>query len=89
MNPQDKTVRIRHDRPNCIGCNACAAIAPQFWEMSDMDGKSDIIGSSKTPEGWEELDITEADLDVNLNAAESCPVNVIHLVRIGDNQQLI
>lgn len=90
MNPQDsKTYKIRHDRPNCIGCNACASIAPEFWEMSPMDGKSDIIGSAKTEEGWEELDISEADYEKNITAAESCPVNVIHLIEIGSGKQLI
>lgn len=89
MNPQDKKYRIRHDRPNCIGCNACAAIAPGFWEMSVMDGKSDVIGSKLGEDGWEELEISEADLDMNMHAAESCPVNVIHLIQIGDGKQLI
>lgn len=85
----DKKYRIRHDRPNCIGCSACASIAPAFWEMSPMDGQSDIIGSNKTPEGWEELDISEADFQCNMDAAEACPVNVIHLIQIGDGKQLI
>jgi ferredoxin len=89
VNPQDKKYRIRHDRPNCIGCNACAAIAPKFWEMSDLDGRSDIIGSKMGEDGWEEIEILEEDLDLNQAAAESCPVNVIHLIRIGDNKQLI
>lgn len=57
--------------------------------MSPMDGKSDIIGSSKTPEGWEELEIGEADFERNMQAAEMCPVNVIHLIQIGSGQQLI
>lgn len=57
--------------------------------MSVMDGRSDIIGSKKTEDGWEELDIEEKDLDKNQNAAESCPVNVIHLIEIGSGKQLI
>ena len=89
MNPPDKKYKIRHDRPNCIGCNACVAIAPGFWEMSVMDGKSDVVGSKLGEDGWEELDISEEDLDMNMHAAESCPVNVIHLIQIGDGKQLI
>lgn len=85
----DKPYRIRHDRPNCIGCTACAAVAPEFWEMSVLDGKSDIIDSTKTPEGWEELDISEANFQENMDAASVCPVNVIHLIQIGDGKQLI
>ena len=89
MNPQDKSYRIRHDRPNCIGCNACAAIAPNFWEMSPMDGKSDIVGSTVGADGWEEVEISEADFKLNMDAAEACPVNVIHLIQIGGGKQLI
>ncbi len=81
--------KIRHNRPDCIGCSACANIAPKFWEMSDMDGKSDVVGSLKTAEGWEELDIAEENFQPNMDAAEACPVNVIHLVQIGSGKQII
>jgi ferredoxin len=73
--------KIEHDRPNCIGCGACAAVAPDFWIMNDKDGKSDLIGSVHVKEGREvireDLDIDE--LKGNKEAAESCPVNVIHI----------
>lgn len=81
--------KIRHDRPNCIGCTACAAIAPDFWEMSAMDGKSDVVGSVLGADGWEELEIGEADFAKNMDAAGMCPVNVIHLIKIGSGEQLI
>ena len=81
--------KIRHNRPDCIGCNACANIAPNFWTMSPMDGKSDIVGSSICENGWEELDISEENFDLNMAAAESCPVNVIHLINIGTGKELI
>ena len=83
------TYKIRHNRPDCIGCTACAAIAPKFWEMSDMDGKSDIVGGAMGEDGWEELQIGEADFQHNLDAAEACPVNVIHLIEIGSGKQIL
>ena len=89
MIPQDPKYRIRHYRPNCIGCTACASIAPKFWEMSDLDGKSDVIGSKMGVDGWEEMEIVEEDFKCNLDAAEACPVNVIHLIQIGDWKQVI
>ncbi len=85
----EKVYKIRHDRPNCIGCMACANIAPEFWEMSPIDGKSDIVGSQIGDDGWETMEIEEKDFDTNMNAAQSCPVNVIHLIKIGDNSQII
>lgn len=74
-----KRYTLQHDRINCIGCGACATIAPKFWEMND-DGKSDIIGGKPKENGWQEKEINEEDYDINLEAAESCPVEVIHLV---------
>lgn len=85
----DENYLIRHNRPGCIGCTACAGVAPTFWEMSDLDGRSDIIGGEKTPEGWEELEISAKDFRVNMDAAEICPVNVIHLIKIGSGKEII
>lgn len=57
--------------------------------MSDLDGKSDIIGAESQENGWQELEITEKDFQANMNAAEACPVNVIHLIEIGSGKTLI
>jgi ferredoxin len=82
-------IKIVHDRPNCIGCKACEVIAPEFWRISPEDGKSDVLGSTKREDGWEELDIEDKDYELNLNAAQSCPVNVIHLVKKETGEQII
>lgn len=85
----DPKYLIKHNRPDCIGCTACANISPDFWAMSDVDGKSDIIAGKRDSEGWEELEIDEKDFQTNMDAAESCPVNVIHLIEIGSGKELI
>jgi len=69
---------LEHDRPNCIGCGACAAVAPEYWEMA-ADGKSDIIGCPKNGDGRQKMEIAGNDYEKNKAAADSCPVNVIHL----------
>ena len=75
--------KIQHDRPNCIGCGACAAVAPDYWEMSPVDGKSDLKESIHKKEGdaivLEEREIDAAKYTPNKEAADSCPVNVIHV----------
>ncbi len=75
--------QIKHDRPNCIGCGACAAVAPDYWEMSPVDGKSNLKGSIhiklESGEDGEQKDIGQAQYTPNKEAADSCPVNVIHL----------
>ena len=80
--------KIEHNRPDCIGCAACAAVAPEHWEM-DEDGKSNVIGGNRTPEGKEERDLEEKDFEENKDAADSCPVNVIHIIRKDTNEKII
>ena len=81
--------KLEHDRPNCIGCAACAAIAPDFWKMDDEEGKSDIIDGKRDAEGKEERDIEDKDVEINKEAAESCPVNVIHLRDLKTGKRVI
>jgi ferredoxin len=65
--------KVIHDREACIGCGACAAVCPKFWDMS-ADGKSHLKGA-KVVGGNHELEI--ADAGCNIEAAASCPVNCI------------
>jgi len=84
----DKKYILQHDRPNCIGCAACEAVAPDFWEMNG-DGKSDIKNGKNKENGWQELDFEEKNFSENKDAADSCPVNVIHIVKKGTKEKLI
>lgn len=72
--------KIIHERSNCIGCGACAAVCPDFWEM-DNDGKSILKGANHTKKG-EEIVKSELEIDdvaCNKQASESCPVNIIKI----------
>jgi ferredoxin len=79
---------IQHDRENCIGCESCTKICPQFWEMAD-DSRSDLKGAQDLPEGWQKLEIEENDFACNFEAAKECPVNVIHLENLDKGKKLI
>lgn len=79
---------LQHDRPNCIGCAACEAVSPDFWEMNE-DGKSDIKKGKSLESGWQELNLEEKDFNVNKEAADSCPVNVIHIVKKDTKERII
>ena len=79
---------LQHDRPNCIGCAACEAVAPEFWEMN-QDGKSDIKNGKSLDNGWQELLIAEKRFQENKDAADSCPVNVIHIVKKETGKRLV
>lgn len=77
--------KIVHDRNICIGCAACASVCPNYWEMKD-DGKSSIVGGEATGNGEEEMKgpLTE-NYDCNNEAAESCPVNCIHIFEVKED----
>jgi ferredoxin len=84
-----KKYLLEHDRAGCIECGACAAVAPEFWEMSEKDGKSDIVNGEHRKDGWQELDIEEKDFQPNKEAADVCPVNVIHLTNKEKKEKII
>lgn len=73
------SVKIIHDKPVCIGCGACAAVCPEYWEMGD-DGKSDIKGA-KNEGDKQTLEVKEKGC--NMEAAQGCPVNCIHIEEEG------
>jgi len=87
-NKSEKEFILQHDRPNCIGCAACEAVAPDFWEMKE-DGKSDIKEAKTLDNGWQELEINGKNYEQNKEAADSCPVNVIHLVNKKTGEKII
>ena len=61
-------MKARIDRDGCIGCGLCVQTAPEVFRMSE-DGLADVIGD-EVPAGSE---------DSAVEAAENCPVGVIHL----------
>ncbi len=84
-----KKYRIIHDRDICIGCSACASVCPKYWIMEN-DGRSSIVGHVKTGNGQEEIlgnrkEPLTQDFEGNMDAAESCPVNCIHLKEVNED----
>lgn len=78
--------KIVHERENCIGCGSCVATAPLFWEIDG--GKANLKKSKKVGKNFE-LEIDEKDFQINLDAAKSCPVNVIHIINKKNNKKII
>ncbi|MFQ5647822.1 MAG: ferredoxin [Candidatus Aenigmatarchaeota archaeon] len=65
---------IIHKRDGCIGCGACAAACPEFWEMGS-DGKSTLKGNKGN-----KLKLDEPGC--NKEAADACPVGVIEVKKV-------
>jgi|TARA_Y100000310_G_scaffold195746_1_gene195780 ferredoxin len=78
--------KIVHDREGCIGCGSCPILNPKNWKINEKDGKADLINSKQEDEDFI-LGIKEDELDEVMEAAKSCPVNVIHVYK--DDEKLI
>ncbi|MDP3728759.1 MAG: chorismate mutase [bacterium] len=71
-------ILITHRRNDCIGCNSCVEHAPLRWRMDELDGKSQLIGSTKKGEHFV-LKVSDDELEANKLAEQDCPVNIIHV----------
>lgn len=67
------------ERDNCTSCGSCENICPELFKL-DETGISHIIGSERV-ENNDELE-TE-DEQCSVDAAESCPVMIIHVYQDG------
>jgi len=79
--------KIEFDREVCIGALACTAVAEKFWPRAE-DGKVDLTNSTynEKTKKWE-LIIDEKDYEINKDAAEVCPVDVIVINKIEEDQE--
>ena len=66
--------KVIHLRDICIGCGACAAVCPKYWDMA-ADGKSHLKGGKNT--GGSNFELQAPDPECNTEAAASCPVSCI------------
>ncbi len=68
--------KVFHEKWKCIGCGACAAIEPKHWEM--QGDKAHLLESADGPDP-DTFEKNVVELDANQEAADSCPVNCIHV----------
>ncbi|MEX0769573.1 MAG: ferredoxin [Balneolaceae bacterium] len=71
-------MQIIYYRDKCIGCNYCVEAWPGRWQMSKRDGKCVLIGS-RIKGQVHRAEVGEYELELNKQAAEVCPVNIIRL----------
>ena len=83
-----ETFTIIYERKGCIGAGVCAAIADKHWVMNE-DGKADLVDSKNDAEGNWVREITQEEFDVNMQSAEGCPANVIHIIKKSTGEKLI
>ncbi len=78
--------KIEFDREVCIGALACTAVAEHFWPRSE-DGKVDLTGAiyNEQTKKWE-LIIDDKDFQINHDAADSCPVEAIKIIKLEESE---
>lgn len=84
---------IKYNRSGCIGAGVCVAVNYEFWSMVETkDDKADIKKIHNPiilENGDQELEIDEKDLPLNLEAAQGCPVNVIHIYEKDTGKKIV
>ncbi len=84
-----KKYRVELDREGCIGAAACVAVDSDNWMVVE-DGKVDLKDSKQDPKTkFFTREIDESELDKWKEAAESCPVLVIHIVDLSTGKRII
>jgi ferredoxin len=74
-------IRITHHRIKCIGCGYCEDRAPYRWQIDNVDGKAKLYGSVEK-KGIYTCRASDDELQINLEAAQICPVKIIRVDRI-------
>jgi len=71
-------LQIIHKQSECIGCDVCCDIAPNYWLMNE-EGLAELHfilrtkGTLHFGEGWEE------DRVILKQTEDECPVNIIRI----------
>lgn len=63
--------KITQEHEKCIGCGACAAVCDNWVMASDNKAKP------------KKTQITEKEYKCNKGAADSCPIGIIKIKKIG------
>ena len=71
--------KIVYDKQGCIGAFSCVALDPNNWVIGE-DGKATLLKAKQEGDNYIlEIDLDNEAFDKMKAAAESCPVNVIHI----------
>jgi ferredoxin len=73
-------VKITIDRDQCVSCESCWTICPEVFEQNPLDNFSQIAEKYQVGSNPAEGDAPEELRDKVQEAADSCPVEIIHVV---------
>jgi ferredoxin len=83
--------KVEIDKNMCQGFGACVELCSQFFQLSDIDGKTTIKNAKKVKKEnkvvAETLELDE--LECVREAAEACPFNAIHIIDLETSEKLV
>lgn len=79
--------KIVYNKEECISCGLCSDIDPTDWSMEPGE-KADLLDSIKVGDTYvKEVDDSRIEgKENNLEVAQGCPVNCIHIERNGKRE---
>ncbi len=81
--------KVTYDREGCISAAACVAVNAKYWELDAADGRANLKGGIKNEQtGLFELEIDESELEDMKNAAQVCPVLIIHIFNAETGEKI-
>jgi len=83
---RDMKKKVTHFKKDCISCGACEAISPEFWKLEES-GIAQLVGATEVGDHWELIIDQESSVEINKDAADVCPVNIIHVEDIKEDDE--
>lgn len=72
-------MNVEIDRDGCISCKQCWTLCPHIFEENLEDGKSMVVEIFRNDSNIAAGSIGEEHESCVVEAADACPVSVIHL----------
>jgi len=72
-------MKVTIDREECTSCEVCWEECPDFFEQSDEDSWSQVVKEYRISDNPAAGEVPEDQEDCVQEAAESCPVEIIHI----------
>ncbi len=72
-------VKVTIDRDQCISCESCWTVCPEVFEQNSVDSWSQIVAKYQVGSNPAEGEAPGELKDKVQEAADSCPVTIIHV----------